>query len=116
MTPKEDTNHQNNPRDSVSHREVQEYAQWTRGHEEHDAIFLGPEGTGPPVEACREGGADVMVTDAVRGKELPLERRTTRGLHGLGRRLRAKRGGKQDKGHGRHRHREWDSRGKYGPG
>ena len=52
-----------------------------------------------------------MVKDADRGRELPLEGRTPRELHGLGRRLRAEKGGQMYKGHGRHRHWEWDSRG-----
>ena len=56
MTPEEDTNHQNNPRDIAAHSEVQEDAQGKGGHAEHDAKLLVLEGTGPPVEAGRGGG------------------------------------------------------------
>ena len=58
MTPEEDTNDQNNPRDIALHREGKAGAQGTGGYEEHGATFLGPEGTGQPVEADI-GGAHI---------------------------------------------------------
>ena len=68
---------------------------------------MGPEGTGPPVEACIEVWVNMMVTEAHIGRELPSEGRTPKGLQGPGHRLRESKGGQTDKVHGRHRHAEW---------
>ena len=57
-----------------------------------------------------------MVTESARGRELLLEGITPRGLQGPGRMSRDTKGGRMDKGHGRHGHAEWESRGQEGPG
>ena len=56
-----------------------------------------------------------MVKDADRGRELPLEGRTPRGLQVPWNRLREAKGGQTYKVHGRHQNAEWVSRGQEGP-
>ena len=65
----------------------------TGGQEEDNENFLGPEGNGPPVESCIEGGVDVMVTEAGRERESPLKGRTPRSLQRPGLRSREAKGG-----------------------
>ena len=57
----------------------------------------------------------MMLMEAARGRELPLGGITPRGLQGPGRRSRAAKRGRTDKGNGRHWHVEWESRGQEGP-
>ena len=57
-----------------------------------------------------------MLMMADRCRELPLVGINPRGLQGPGRRSRAAKRGRTDKGNGRHRHAEWESRGQERPG
>ena len=57
-----------------------------------------------------------MLMEAARGRELPLGGINPRGLQVTGRRSRAEKTGRTDKGNGRHRHTEWESRGQERPG
>ena len=58
----------------------------------------------------------MMLMEAARGRELPLGGITPRGSQGPGRRSRASKRGRTDKGNGRHQHTEWESRVQEGPG
>ena len=57
-----------------------------------------------------------MLMEAARGRELPMGGIKPRGLKEPGRRSRAAKRGKTEKGNGRHRHAEWESRGQEGSG
>ena len=52
----------------------------------------------------------------MKGREVLLEGRTPRGLHGSGRRPSAAKGGRMDKLHSNHRHTTRQSKGRQGPG
>ena len=58
----------------------------------------------------------MMVAEAAKGRELRSEGITPRGLQVPGHRPRPEKGGRTDKGHGRYRYVEWESRGKEGLG